>query len=67
MGSIYLDIDECKENGRICIRGRCENTPGSYRCACLDGFIPAPDGDFCLGKKFILYPILLVLDHIKAV
>lgn len=55
MWFIYLDIDECKENGRICIRGRCENTPGSYRCTCQDGFIPSPDGDFCLGKIFISF------------
>lgn len=51
--SNFLDIDECKENGRICLKGRCENTPGSYKCVCQDGFIPSPDGDICLGNVHV--------------
>lgn len=42
-----LDIDECYENPRICLNGRCDNTPGSYTCACLPGFIDSSDKTFC--------------------
>lgn len=41
------DIDECYENPRICLNGRCENTPGSYTCACLPGFVESSDRTFC--------------------
>lgn len=43
----FLDIDECYENPRICLNGRCENTPGSYTCACLPGFVESSDRTFC--------------------
>lgn len=32
-----VDIDECELAG-LCASGRCVNTPGSYICACADGF-----------------------------
>lgn len=44
----YLDIDECYENARVCLKGRCENIPGSYRCVCQDGYTPSLDGTFCV-------------------
>lgn len=44
-----LDIDECNENGKLCINGQCENTIGSYRCICRQGFQLSPDGAYCLG------------------
>lgn len=49
-----LDIDECSENGRICLNGQCVNEPGSYKCICSPGYQLSPDGAFCLGKCFHL-------------
>lgn len=43
-----LDINECVENPRICLNGRCENTPGSYHCICQSGFTPSRDNTFCV-------------------
>lgn len=42
------DINECVENPRICLNGRCENTPGSYHCICQSGFTPSRDSTFCV-------------------
>ncbi|KAM4856503.1 adhesion G protein-coupled receptor E5 isoform X1 [Urocitellus parryii] len=37
------DVDECKQNPRICKgRSTCTNTQGSYTCQCLPGFEPNP-------------------------
>ncbi|KAH8339194.1 hypothetical protein KR074_006876 [Drosophila pseudoananassae] len=35
-GSECLDIDECQ--GDVSCQHRCENTIGSFRCSCLEGF-----------------------------
>lgn len=43
-----VDINECAENPRICLNGRCENTPGSYHCICQPGFTPSRDNTFCV-------------------
>lgn len=45
------DINECELNkdGVLCL-GRCENTQGSYRCDCPQGFLMASDGKTCQGK-----------------
>uniref|UniRef100_A0A673JVT8 Latent-transforming growth factor beta-binding protein 4-like n=1 Tax=Sinocyclocheilus rhinocerous TaxID=307959 RepID=A0A673JVT8_9TELE len=32
------DIDECRRTPSPCPDGRCENTPGSYRCSCRTGY-----------------------------
>ena len=33
------DIDECQDvNACLVILSRCRNTPGSFRCECLDGY-----------------------------
>lgn len=45
---LFLDIDECYENPRICLNGRCDNTQGSYTCTCLPGFIESSDKTFCI-------------------
>ena len=45
------DIDECKENPRICNGGKCTNTPGSYTCSCSGGLIASPDGNTCEGTN----------------
>ncbi|KAH1180652.1 hypothetical protein KIL84_001586 [Mauremys mutica] len=41
------DIDECAQSPRPCAQGRCENTPGSYRCVCPAGYRPNPPGTSC--------------------
>uniref|UniRef100_A0A8C7FG56 Latent transforming growth factor beta binding protein 4 n=1 Tax=Oncorhynchus kisutch TaxID=8019 RepID=A0A8C7FG56_ONCKI len=33
------DIDECRQTSNLCANGRCENTPGSYRCVCRTGCV----------------------------
>jgi len=49
------DIDECKENPRICNGGKCTNTPGSFTCSCSGGLTTSPDGNTCEGTK--LHPL----------
>ena len=44
------DINECTENGKLCLHGNCVNEPGSYKCRCDDGYKLSPDGAYCLGK-----------------
>jgi len=44
------DIDECAVNDGICseyMYAECTNSPGSYECTCMDGFIG--DGFNCTG------------------
>ena len=48
---LHPDINECTENGRLCVNGECINLDGSYRCECNPGFQLSPDGAFCLGKS----------------
>ncbi|XP_047191424.1 latent-transforming growth factor beta-binding protein 4 isoform X2 [Scophthalmus maximus] len=33
---LCTDVDECRQT--TCSNGRCENTPGSYRCVCRHGY-----------------------------
>lgn len=47
-GRSCIDLDECKENPRICSGGKCTNTPGSYSCHCVDGLRPGPSPGVCL-------------------
>ena len=47
---MFSDIDECTENGRVCLNGRCENLDGSFRCVCNPGYRLSSDGAFCRGK-----------------
>ncbi|XP_014017554.2 latent-transforming growth factor beta-binding protein 4 isoform X1 [Salmo salar] len=39
------DIDECRQTPSPCTTGHCENTQGSYSCACLTGY--RLHGDTC--------------------
>lgn len=66
-GRSCADIDECKENPRICNGGKCTNTPGSYTCTCQDGLTTSPDGITCEGsiKKITknYFPLSTKVSH----
>ena len=44
----WIDLDECAENPRICLNGRCENVAGSFECVCEEGFSSSAVGPFCV-------------------
>ncbi|GMS93257.1 hypothetical protein PENTCL1PPCAC_15432, partial [Pristionchus entomophagus] len=45
-----VDINECTSGGAECDKNaRCINSPGSYKCACNDGYF-GPGGKKCFGK-----------------
>ena len=47
--NISVDIDECLTDQDDCnSNATCANTPGSFVCACLEGF--SGDGKICSGK-----------------
>ena len=51
---IFLDKDECQANNGGCdvFNGLCVNTPGSYLCACKQGFQLKENSEFlCEGEK----------------
>ncbi|KGL83392.1 Nephronectin, partial [Tinamus guttatus] len=41
--SFFSDLNECGLKPRPC-KHRCMNTYGSYKCFCLNGYMPMPDG-----------------------
>ena len=43
--NIFLDVDECELSP---CEGHCINTPGSYKCVCLQGYQLEQDGS-CSG------------------
>ena len=49
------DVDECAEGNGGCDE-KCNNTVGSFHCACTDGFEVATDGKTCIGKSLINSP-----------
>ena len=52
--SKFLDKDECQSNNGGCdyARGLCINTPGSYHCACKQGYELKENSEFeCEGEK----------------
>ena len=54
MRSFYVDVDdnECEENNGGCSQ-TCNNTLGSYRCTCEEGYSLNFDGFTCTGKACI--------------
>lgn len=40
IGDGSQDIDECEVSGLCRHGGRCVNTPGSFGCYCMDGYLP---------------------------
>ncbi|PIO34909.1 hypothetical protein AB205_0047290, partial [Aquarana catesbeiana] len=55
------DIDECKIMNGGC-DSLCENSEGSYKCSCLDGYALVPDGRTC-GGNFTIYYSFLDIDE----
>ena len=50
---LVLDINECSSNSYSCdVNGVCNNTGGSYTCACKPGY--SGDGKNCTGKLYLL-------------
>ena len=47
--SIFSDIDECTEGTHSC-NHTCTNSPGSYRCGCMQGFILSENNRDCMSK-----------------
>ena len=51
-----LDVEECTANSHSCgINAMCNNTPGSYTCACKAGY--SGDGKTCTGELSINSPL----------
>ena len=46
--SLCEDINECEEQ-RPCSQV-CINTPGSYKCACVTGYVPMENGKKCKSE-----------------
>jgi len=44
------DIEECELGSGVCAADTevCENTPGSYRCVCAEGYTAS--GSTCVGE-----------------
>lgn len=55
-----LDLNECTAKPGTCKNGRCENTVGSYRCRCDQGFVANPTQTECIGTYHILYILVLL-------
>ncbi|XP_052227835.1 uncharacterized protein LOC127842390 isoform X2 [Dreissena polymorpha] len=45
-GKGCIDVDECRDGTTGCSHG-CENTAGSYRCTCPNGYVLNSDGQTC--------------------
>lgn len=46
----FTDIDECVNNTVCDSHGFCDNTAGSFRCLCYQGFQAPQDGQGCVGE-----------------
>lgn len=46
----FADIDECVNNTICDSHGFCDNTAGSFRCLCYQGFQAPQDGQGCVGE-----------------
>jgi hypothetical protein len=57
---VVIDIDECANKNGGCGQV-CENTPGSYRCSCVDSDL-GYDGKSCFSEfTFCIYTINVLL------
>ena len=48
---IFLDINECREDPRLCQGGFCQNLPGSFSCDCPKGFSLNAESRICEGEE----------------
>lgn len=48
-----LDLNECLAKPAVCKNGRCENTVGSFRCRCDQGFVANPTQTECIGTYVV--------------
>ena len=65
------DIDECKKIvGNVISKGgcqhKCNNTIGSYRCSCNDGFVLAYDRRTCLGMTKVFFFFISFLRKLMS-
>ncbi|KAH9492107.1 hypothetical protein Btru_026966, partial [Bulinus truncatus] len=57
-----VDVNECDIYYYICDTNRtCVNTPGSYFCACLEGFVKGSNGD-CIKQDISIVASTLRID-----
>ena len=49
---LILDVDECRVKNGGCSQ-LCENSVGSFRCRCKNGYDLSPDKTSCTGKDLI--------------
>lgn len=52
----FADIDECVNNTICDSHGFCDNTAGSFRCLCYQGFQAPQDGQGCVGEFLDFFP-----------
>ena len=55
---LLLDLDECRHNEQACAQNaRCENSHGSFRCICKEGFVEQRDGSatICQGSQTLSF------------
>jgi len=49
---MWIDINECEEQGFVCDSSqKCENTVGSYKCTCAQGYYRDPVTAACIGMS----------------
>lgn len=65
----FADIDECVNNTICDSHGFCDNTAGSFRCLCYQGFQAPQDGQGCVGEflDFFFLPTSLYQEEIKLI
>ena len=52
-----IDVDECEEGLHPCTQD-CVNTPGSFMCACSEGFALDQDGITCSGTATVIFILI---------
>jgi len=54
----FSDVDECQKYGRkICGNVQCANTPGSYHCDCVQGFVIGKSETYCQGLITVIFTL----------
>ena len=58
LNNVILDIDECALNP-CGDNAQCINTPGTYRCQCIQGYIGRPPTTPCKGTCSQIFRIII--------